>query len=868
MNTGRALAILAMVCACAAVAAESDLHWAARTGGPAVVAGLLAGGADVNQADQDGTTALHLAAMQGQLESVRLLLAAGADVAARDAQGRTPLHYAAISNNVEVLAALHQAGADVNAVDGRGQTPLHLAAVRFKPGSLRWLIAAGAQVNARDLDGQTPLHVLGAAQRDADELPVLISELAGILIASGADPDLRDDQGRPAWPRPEEEGQSRQPSGYPSYTEIVNTLQTRASQYPSSCQLHDLGLSVQGRHIYALKITDNPDQQEDEPEFKYIANMHGDEVVGLMMCMYLIDYLLTNYGSVQRVTDLVNNIEIWIVPTMNPDGYMNNTRYNARGVDLNRNFPEGSGPNPDPNTTTGREIETANIMNWSFAQSFTLAANFHGGALVVNYPFDNDGKGSVFSPTPDEDMFVYISEQYSMHNLPMWNSPVFYHGITNGAAWYSIDGGMQDWDYRYMGGNEVTIELGNTKSPPFSQIPSYWNDNQESMLSYMETCLMGVRGIVTDADTGLPLAATVTVVGRDHNIYTDPDVGDYHRMLLPGSYQLRFAAAGYDTLTVPVTVYSGPATILDVAMFAPPQIVSPNGGEVLTANVPTIVTWSGPSTAQFHVQYSDNYSQTGSVNDGFESGSLGPAYTTGGNLPWYVASGVAHAGTYAARAGAISHSQTSWMTCSAEAGPLSFWYRVSSEANYDFFNFYIDGQQKLHKSGTVNWTYYSTTLGAGSHLLKWEYVKDAGVNGGSDTCWIDDLTITTDATAWHDIIALTEPGASSTPWTPTTVSSNCKVRVRAYVSGSYGSWDESDAVFTVEEGPTYPLGDMNCDGTLGFADTNPFVLAMTDPVAYGNTYPGCPITNGDINQDGTFGFADINPFVSLLTQGY
>ena len=61
--------------------------------------------------------------------------------------------------------------------------------------------------------------------------------------------------------------------------------------------------------------------------------------------------------------------------------------------------------------------------------------------------------------------------------------------------------------------NEVTLELGSTKSPPYSQIPGYWDDNRESMLAYMETCLIGVRGIVTDVDSGAPLAATVTVVG-------------------------------------------------------------------------------------------------------------------------------------------------------------------------------------------------------------------------------------------------------------------------------------------------------------------------------------------------------------------
>ena len=87
-------------------------------------------------------------------------------------------------------------------------------------------------------------------------------------------------------------------------------------------------------------------------------------------------------------------------------------------------------------------------------------------------PFDtNATQTAVYTPTPDDDLFVFISEQYAQPNSPMWNSSTFYHGITNGADWYTVNGGMQDWDYRYLGCNEVTIELGNQKQPAASQLP-------------------------------------------------------------------------------------------------------------------------------------------------------------------------------------------------------------------------------------------------------------------------------------------------------------------------------------------------------------------------------------------------------------
>ncbi len=374
---------------------------------------------------------------------------------------------------------------------------------------------------------------------------------------------------------------------YRTLSEIAQILQDAADDYPSICAYHEVGTSVQGRKLYAVNISDNVGVEEDEPEFKYVSTMHGDEWVGNEMVLHLIDEMLTNYGSDPQITNLVNNADIWLMPVMNPDGFVVPQRYNANGHDLNRRFPDPFA-SPD-NTPAGRPVEVGVIMNWTWAHSFTLSANLHGGALLVNYPYDNNPSGSsVYTASPDDDLFVYISEQYSQHNLPMWNSGSFYHGITNGADWYAIDGGMQDWHYRYVGCNEVTIELSNTKIPSASQIPTFWSQNRDSMLAYMDTCFIGVRGIVTDGATGNPLAATVTVAGRNHEIYTDPDVGDYHRMLLPGTYDLTFSAPSYDSKTVEnVVVTAGDATRVDVFLgdgppIAESQVVEVIGSETIT----------------------------------------------------------------------------------------------------------------------------------------------------------------------------------------------------------------------------------------------------------------------------------------------
>lgn len=647
-----------------------------------------------------------------------------------------------------------------------------------------------------------------------------------------------------------------QAQSYHTYPQIEASLAATATAHPDICRLVNIGKTVQNRSMWALCITDNPLIQEDEPEFRYVSTLHGNEIIGVEMCLNFIDHLTTNYGVDSRVTNLVDNVEIWIVPCANPDGFVANTRGNAHGVDLNRNFPD---PYTSPqNTTVGRENETANLMNFGFAHSFTLAANFHSGTMVVNYPFDANASGaSVDTPTPDDDMFEWISEEYSRHNLPMWNSSSFFHGITNGADWYVVYGGLQDWGYVYMGCNEVTIELANS-TPPASQIPTYWNNNRESMLSYAETSLIGVRGLVTDSQTDLPVAATLRVVGRDHGIFTDPDVGDYHRMLMPGSYSLVFEADGYDRQTLSnVVVNSGDATRLDIAMIRPARVLTPNGGESLAAGRATGIAWEGAADARFQVQETANYGDTATVVDGFESPTLDPAFQTGGNAPWTITTSSVHTGTRSVRGGVISHNQVTWLTRSVTGrGSVQFWYRVSSESGYDFFTFYVDGVSVVRRSGTVNWTQLPlTNLDAGAHVLKWEYAKDETASSGSDTAWVDDFQIVEDATAWHDIIAETEIGATTLDWTPMTVTRSGKIRARALYGDARepGLWDDSDAVFDVVAPAC--AGDLDGDLDVDIAD-----LAML-LAHFGVTSDATP-ADGDLDGDMDVDLSDLSALLS------
>lgn len=106
------------------------------------------------------------------------------------------------------------------------------------------------------------------------------------------------------------------------YNELVEWMKSYSLKFPNITYMYSIGKSVQGRDLWVIIISDNPQIHEPlEPEFKYIGNMHGNEVVGRECLLYLITVLCENYGSNEYITRLVNETRIHIFPSMNPDGY-------------------------------------------------------------------------------------------------------------------------------------------------------------------------------------------------------------------------------------------------------------------------------------------------------------------------------------------------------------------------------------------------------------------------------------------------------------------------------------------------------------------------------------------------------------------
>lgn len=206
-----------------------------------------------------------------------------------------------------------------------------------------------------------------------------------------------------------------------NYTTMTNILLSFNKAYPDITRLYSIGKSVEHRDLWVLEISDNPGTHEPgEPEFKYIGNIHGNEVVGKEILLLFIEKLLKGYKKDRVITQLINSIRIHILPSLNPDGYEKSLvgdcnsglgRANANNYDLNRNFPDQY----KSYLPFALQPETLAVVKWIHEYPFVLSASLHGGSLVANYPFDGNKKeiDHEYSKSPDDEIFRHLAKVYS-----------------------------------------------------------------------------------------------------------------------------------------------------------------------------------------------------------------------------------------------------------------------------------------------------------------------------------------------------------------------------------------------------------------------------------------------------------------------
>lgn len=255
--------------------------------------------------------------------------------------------------------------------------------------------------------------------------------------------------------------------GFFTYQEMLDILDSMKSKYPTlitTKQPLTATTTTGGRPVYYVKISDNADSQEPEPQALYTALHHAREAESLSQLIYYMWYMLEHYNTDPEIKYLVDNTELYFVPCLNPDGYVYNQTTNPTGggmwrknrkdngngtfgVDLNRNYGmfwgydnQGSSPNTISDTYRGTagfsEPETQMMRDFCNSHQFGIALNAHTYSNLLIYPY-----GHIASfQTPDSTLFQTFAAD-------MTECSHFLSGTGDQTVGYVTNGDSDDWMY-------------------------------------------------------------------------------------------------------------------------------------------------------------------------------------------------------------------------------------------------------------------------------------------------------------------------------------------------------------------------------------------------------------------------------------
>ncbi|MBD3166730.1 T9SS type A sorting domain-containing protein [bacterium] len=314
--------------------------------------------------------------------------------------------------------------------------------------------------------------------------------------------------------------------GYPTVSEIEDWYDEFLADYPDIVSEKDtIGYTLEDRAIWAFKMSDNPDEDEDEPEIFLNAAIHAREVITPMVLQNFCELLAEGYGSDDRITNIVDEREIYFVMVVNPDGYTYNEendpngggmwRKNKRrinnvlyGVDLNRNFSyqwgyDNNGSSPQPSSATYRgdsaasEPATQAIIEYTNSRNFVSCINYHSYSDIAIHPYGYDS-----AALPDDLEIYTLLGEYILETLnwPLGNA---------GNLLYEVNGDAVDW---MEGGADYNIfayvfEVGSQSDgfwPATHRIVPLTTAQEEPLLRFCEMS-GNLNGLYP------PLAPTVTV---------------------------------------------------------------------------------------------------------------------------------------------------------------------------------------------------------------------------------------------------------------------------------------------------------------------------------------------------------------------
>ena len=344
-------------------------------------------------------------------------------------------------------------------------------------------------------------------------------------------------------------------TAYHSYQEIIDLADSLADNFPDICTKHIFGTSMGGRQLAALKISDNPAIDENEAEVMFDGGIHGDEIGGPENVIRFARDLCRGYGDDPEITGLIDNREIWLYLMVNPDGRVAMSRTNNNGVDLNRDWGymwDGWGGS----TGAFSQVESKGLRGCSYDNQFVVHTTYHSGTEYISCPWSYRA-----SVPHDMGRILQLAGLYS--NTSGYANLEYGQGS---SGMYFINGSTKDSNYGAMGSISWSMEISDSKQPPASQIMMYYNYNVPAMLAMIEYSGYGIEGLVTDAVSGDPVAASIFVENY-LPCFTDPEVGDFHKYLIAGTYDILVKANGYnDKLVTGVVVTANNVSVTNIEL--------------------------------------------------------------------------------------------------------------------------------------------------------------------------------------------------------------------------------------------------------------------------------------------------------------
>ena len=404
------------------------------------------------------------------------------------------------------------------------------------------------------------------------------------------------------WRGVDAENSARVLSAYPHLAALERQFADLVRAYPHLAHLEKIGETTAWKKpLWAIRLSDHPERDEDEPAILFTGVHHAREPLGALICYEILRELLANYDKSARHARLVDSLEIWLVPIVNPDGYeyiMQNQlqfpwwRKNLRdnngdgvfdplvdGVDLNRNYDfnwdEGGDGNPASWFYRGgspfseKEIQALRDLSWR--ENFLVGVSYHSYGESVLYPWGN------YHRAPDQELIIDIAQRCAERIGRLSGNGAYSVLPLNGRV-----GQSSIWMYGELGTMDYIIETGESYFAAAEDIPRIIHENVPGALFLLERMLgSGITGHVRDLVTGKPVAAEIHVNGCDADYVkcrrADLTRGRFDRLLFPGNYTLEIRALGYKTeILTGIQVQPNTTTGLEIALTPQPALTLPS----------------------------------------------------------------------------------------------------------------------------------------------------------------------------------------------------------------------------------------------------------------------------------------------------